>query len=463
MPTNEFRSLNFSAGLLRVIEEMGFTEMTPIQAASIPALLQGQDLIGQSHTGSGKTAAFIIPILQKIQIEVREPQALILCPTRELCDQVLKECRKFSKAFPGLQTVALVGGQPYPPQTQALNNGVHVIVGTPGRTLEHLRRNQFKASQLKTLVLDEADRMLDEGFADEMTAIIEELPQKKQTIFFSATFPESIEALSRKYQKNAVRVTIDKDVQDSPQIKQYLYEAESPQKIDTLLRILQRHPSACTLVFCRMKTTVAEIGEKLANMNVSSQVLHGDLSQPERDRATALFRNGSARILVATDVAARGLDIEMLELVINVDLPVSPEVYIHRIGRTGRAGRQGTAVSIATAFEALKIMEIEQATGVRMIRQNLGFENQHGLGAEFQKTSTKTIQIAGGKIDKLRAGDILGALTAQPGALLATDIGKIEIHERFSLVAVTTPVAEKALQKLRTTKIKGKKFKNYFA
>lgn len=463
MPTNEFRSLNLSAGLLRVIEEMGFTEMTPIQAASIPALLQGQDLIGQSHTGSGKTAAFIIPILQKIQIEVREPQALILCPTRELCDQVLKECRKFSKAFPGLQTVALVGGQPYPPQTQALNNGVHVIVGTPGRTLEHLRRNQFKASQLKTLVLDEADRMLDEGFADEMTAIIEELPQKKQTIFFSATFPESIEALSRKYQKNAVRVTIDKDVQDSPQIKQYLYEAESPQKIDTLLRILQRHPSACTLVFCRMKTTVAEIGEKLANMNVSSQVLHGDLSQPERDRATALFRNGSARILVATDVAARGLDIEMLELVINVDLPVSPEVYIHRIGRTGRAGRQGTAVSIATAFEALKIMEIEQATGVRMIRQNLGFENQHGLGAEFQKTSTKTIQIAGGKIDKLRAGDILGALTAQPGALLATDIGKIEIHERFSLVAVTTPVAEKALQKLRTTKIKGKKFKNYFA
>ncbi|MFM6929251.1 MAG: ATP-dependent RNA helicase DbpA [Bdellovibrio sp.] len=463
MPINDFRSLNLSAGLLRVIEEMGFTEMTPIQAASIPALLQGKDLVGQSHTGSGKTAAFIIPILQNIQIELRQPQALILCPTRELCDQVLKECRKFSKAFPGLQTVALVGGQPYPPQTQALNNGVQLIVGTPGRTLEHLNKNQLQANHLKTLVLDEADRMLDEGFADEMTAIIEELPQKKQTIFFSATFPETIEALSRKYQKNAVRVTIDKDVQESPQIKQYLYEAESPQKIDTLLKILQRHPSICTLVFCRMKSTVDEIGQKLESMNVSSQVLHGDLTQPERDRATALFRNGSARILVATDVAARGLDIEMLELVVNVDLPVSPEIYIHRIGRTGRAGRQGTAVSIATAFEALKIMEIEQATGVRMIRQNLGFENQHGLGPEFQKTATKTIQIAGGKIDKLRPGDILGALTAEPGALAATDIGKIEIHERFSLVAINTPASEKALQKLRTTKIKGKKFKNYFA
>lgn len=463
MPTNDFRSLNLSSGLLRVVEDMGFSEMTPIQAASIPALLQGKDLVGQSHTGSGKTAAFIIPILEKIQIAEREPQALILCPTRELCDQVLKECRKFSKAFPGLQTVALVGGQPYPPQTQALKNGVHVIVGTPGRTLEHLNKNQLQVNKLKTLVLDEADRMLDEGFADEMTAIIDELPEKKQTIFFSATFPETIEALSRKYQKSAVRVTIDKDAQASPQIKQYVYDAENPQKIETLIKILQRHPSACTLVFCRTKATVDEIGQRLEKMKVSSQVLHGDLTQPERDRATALFRNGSARILVATDVAARGLDIDMLELVVNVDLPISPEVYIHRIGRTGRAGRQGTAVSIATAFEAIKILEIEKATGVKMIRQNLGFENQHGLGAEFQKTATKTIQIAGGKLDKLRPGDILGALTAQPGAVAAADIGKIEIHERFSLVAVASPVAEKALEKLRTTKIKGSKFKTYFA
>lgn len=463
MTSNDFRSLNLAAGLLRVIEDMGFTEMTPIQAASIPALLQGKDLIGQSHTGSGKTAAFIISILQKIQIEAREPQALILCPTRELCDQVLKECRKFSKAFPGLQTVALVGGQPYPPQTQALNNGVHVIVGTPGRTLEHLRKNQLQVNKLKFLVLDEADRMLDEGFTDEMTAIIDELPEKKQTVFFSATFPETIEALSRKYQKNAARVTIDKSTQASPQIKQYVYEAENPQKTDNLIKILQRHPSACTIVFCRTKATVDEIGQRLEKMKVASQVLHGDLSQPERDRATALFRNGSARILVATDVAARGLDIEKLELVINVDLPINSEVYIHRIGRTGRAGREGTAVSIATAFEALKIVEIEKATGVKMIRQNLGFENQHGLGAEFQKTMTKTIQIAGGKLDKLRPGDILGALTAQPSPIASADIGKIEIHERFSLVAIATPSAEKALEKLRNTKIKGKKFKNYFA
>lgn len=463
MSKNDFHSLNLSAGLLRVIESMGFSEMTPIQAASIPALLQGKDLVGQSHTGSGKTAAFVIPILEKMQIEVRAPQALILCPTRELCDQVLKECRKFSKAFPGLQTVALVGGQPYPPQTQALKNGVHVIVGTPGRTLEHLKKGQLQVSELKTLVLDEADRMLDEGFAEEMTAIIDELPQQRQTVFFSATFPETIEALSHKYQKKAEHVVIDKDTQASPQIKQYVYEAENPQKIETLIKVLQRHPSACTLVFCRTKATVDEIGQVLEKMKVSSQVLHGDLTQPERDRATALFRNGSARILVATDVAARGLDIDTLELVVNVDLPIGPEVYIHRIGRTGRAGREGTAVSIATEFEVAKVHEIEKATGVKMIRQKLGFENQHGLGVEFQKTLTKTIQIAGGKLDKLRPGDILGALTAQPGGLAAADIGKIEIHERFSLVAVSSSVAESALRKLQNSKIKGSKFKTYFA
>ena len=463
MESKDFRSLNLSAGLLRVIESMGFSEMTPIQAASIPVLLQGKDLVGQSHTGSGKTAAFVIPILQRIQIAAQEPQALILCPTRELCDQVLKECRKFAKAFPGLQTVALVGGQPYPPQTLALRNGVHVIVGTPGRTLEHLKKDHLQVSELKTLVLDEADRMLDEGFADEMTVIIDELPKQRQTIFFSATFPETIENLSRKYQKNAVHVKIDKDVQALPQIKQYVYEAENPQKIEALIKVLQRHPSACTLVFCRTKATVEEIGQRLEKMKVSSQVLHGDLTQPERDRATALFRNGSARILVATDVAARGLDIETLELVVNVDLPISPEVYIHRIGRTGRAGREGSAVSIATAFEAGKVHEIEKATGVKMIRQKLGFENQYGLGAEFQKTLTKTIQIAGGKLDKLRPGDILGALTAQPGAIAAADIGKIEIHERFSLVAVSSSAADSALQKLRTGKIKGSKFKTYFA
>lgn len=459
MKTNDFRTLGLSEGLLRVIQEMGFAEMTPIQAASIPTLMAGRDLIGQSQTGSGKTAAFVIPILHKIKISLSQPQALILCPTRELCDQVLRECRKFSKSMPGFATVALVGGQPYPPQIQALQRGVHLIVGTPGRTLEHLKNSEVDLSQLSVLVLDEADRMLDEGFADEMTAIMDELPKRRQTIFFSATFPEGIEKLSQQYQKNAERVAIQADTQSSPSIEQYVYEAENPEKVQTLIKILQRHPSMCTLVFCRTKATVDEIGKLLAKSKVSVDVLHGDLEQNERDRATALFRNGSTRILVATDVAARGLDIDTLELVVNVDLPSSADIYTHRIGRTGRAGRKGTAVSISTAYEIVKVVEIEKATGVKMLRQPLGFNNQLGLGQEFQKTLMRTLQISGGRLDKLRPGDILGALTAQPEPLQAADIGKIEIHERYSYVAIRPFDADKALNKLRNSKIKGKKFK----
>ncbi|PIS10468.1 MAG: ATP-dependent RNA helicase DbpA [Bdellovibrio sp. CG10_big_fil_rev_8_21_14_0_10_47_8] len=463
LESNDFHSLSLQPGLLRVIEEMGFSKMTPIQAASIPVLLAGRDLVGQSQTGSGKTAAFIIPILSKIQVAASVPQAIILCPTRELCDQVLREARKFAKAFPGLQMVSLVGGQPYPPQIQALQRGMHLIVGTPGRTLEHLKNRELYVGDLKTLVLDEADRMLEEGFADEMTAIIDELPKDRQTVFFSATFPEGMEILSQKYQRQVVRVKIDQAIQTAPAIEQYVYECENPQKVETLIKILQRHPSMCTLVFCRTKATVDEIGKLLTKMKVSSEVLHGDLTQPERDRATSLFRNGSRRILVATDVAARGLDIDRLELVINVDLPSSPDIYIHRIGRTGRAGRAGVAVSISTAYEILKVAEIERTTGVRMIRQNLGFKNQFGLGQEFQTTLMKTLQISGGRSNKLRPGDILGALTSDPDALTAAEIGKIEIHDRFSYVAIDSLAAEKALEKLRTSKIKGSKFKIFLA
>ncbi len=461
MNKNDFYTLALSEKLLLAIKEMGFTEMTPIQAASIPVLLAGKDLVGQSQTGSGKTAAFIIPILQKIDIEKAQPQAMILCPTRELCDQVLRECRKFSRAFPGLQTVALVGGQPYPPQTQHLENGVHLIVGTPGRTLEHIKNGQVKTHQLRTLVLDEADRMLEEGFADEMTAILETLPLQRQTIFFSATFPETMELLSKKFQKNAERIKIVAENQKAPMIAQYIYESEAPKKVETLIRILQTHRSMCTLIFCRTKATVAEIGQLLTKSKVSCEVLHGDLEQSGRDRAIALFRSGSVRVLVATDVAARGLDIESLELVINVDLPSSPEIYIHRIGRTGRAGRNGVAVSISTAYEASKIEAIEKFTSVKMIRQKLEKKSSSDLGAEFQKTLMKTLQICGGRLDKLRPGDILGALTAEPQPILAAKIGKIEIHERHTHVAISPEIVEMALNKLKMKKIKGSKFKIY--
>jgi ATP-independent RNA helicase DbpA len=456
-----FNSLRVSESLLKCISDSGFSEMTPIQEKCIPALLEGSDLIGQSKTGSGKTAAFLIPLIEKLQGTEARPQALILCPTRELCDQVLREARKFSKALPGFQTVALVGGQPYPPQVQALGRGVQLIVGTPGRTLEHLKSGNFLAADIETLVLDEADRMLDEGFADEMTSILQELPQKRQTVLFSATFTENMKALCEKFLPAAVHVAIEELADEKLSIEQYNYECESEQKMETLIKVLQRHPSQCTLIFCRMKSTVDEVGKMLSEFKVSCQVLHGDLTQVERDRATAMFRNGSVRVLVATDVAARGLDIEHLELVVNLDLPINAETYIHRIGRTGRAGRTGSAVSISTPYEIPKIFEIEKTTGVKMIHQPLGFKNQLGLGQEFQATRNKTLQISGGRVDKLRPGDILGALTAAPGALSGQSIGKIEIHERFSYIAVNSVVAHQALQKLRLAKIKGHKFKAF--
>jgi ATP-independent RNA helicase DbpA len=457
--THNFSTLGLSENLLSIIDELGFTEMTPIQAAAIPPLLAGKDLIGQSKTGSGKTAAFVIPILQKIDATKSTPQALILCPTRELSDQVLRECQKFSQRMPNLRILGLVGGQPYPPQVEALVNGVHLIVGTPGRTLEHIKGGRVDTSQLKVLVLDEADRLFEEGFADDMKDIIEALPKKRQTLFFSATFPPSMKELSHLYLKNPERVKITEPSKNPSLIEQFAYDAEKPQKIETLIQILQKHPSMCTLIFCRMKITVDEVGKLLAKWKVNSQILHADLKQTERDRTTALFRNGSVRILVATDVAARGLDIDALELVINFDMPPNTETYIHRIGRTGRAGRKGTAVSIVTAYEAEMTAEIQKATNVKMIRKPLGPSHPSSLGPEFQKTLMKTILISTGNSEKIKADDIMAALTGGANPLSIEEIGKIEIQDQLSYVAVIPEVEEQALLQVRSTKFRGANLK----
>lgn len=459
--STDFKSLALSEDLLAVLSEQKLTAPTPIQAQSIPVLLQGQDLLGQSQTGSGKTLAFALPILQKIEINLRVPQALILCPTRELCDQVVREIRRFGKQKTGLQVLAVIGGMAHAPQLRALEQGVHIIVGTPGRVLEFLSNRRIPLDDLKTLVLDEADRMLDEGFADEMDAILSALPKERQTVLFSATLSERIQALSHKHQKDPQAISVGSELA-ALDIEQFVYTAENDEKLEMLIRILQQHPSLCTLVFCRTKASVSEILESLEKMNVSCAALHGDLEQSERDQVMARFRNGSLRILVATDVAARGLDIDHLELVVNYDLPPTAEVYVHRIGRTGRAGRKGAAVSMANGFEAIKLMEIEKLTKVPMIKRNLGFKNQLHLGREFQTASMKTLFIAGGRKDKLRPGDILGALTAGPKPLAATDIGKIEIHPGHTFLAIKTPQADQALDKLRREKIKGAKFKVYF-
>ncbi len=366
MKPNTFQSVNLAKEIMQALSESGFTEMTQVQSECIPVLIEGKDVIGQSATGSGKTAAFVIPVLQKINANKMQPQAIILCPTRELCDQVFKQATKFSKYLRQIKVAQLIGGRPIEEQERALAGGVHVIVGTPGRVLEHFKNKNFKTDLLKMIVLDEADRLLDEAFAEEIKTIMDLLPKKRQTIFFSATFPDVMNQLSQNYQTDPVKITIQQTETTKLQIQQFVYAAEKPEKMEMLLEILKKHPSKCTLIFCRTKSAVDEIGKRLKQEKMICEILHADLKQTERDATAAAFRKGKLNVLVATDVAARGLDIDILELVINFDLPSSTEIYIHRIGRTGRAGRKGAAVSLATDYEKDLVKQIEAATGVTM-------------------------------------------------------------------------------------------------
>jgi ATP-independent RNA helicase DbpA len=454
---NDFRSLQLADELLQVLTELGFEKPTEIQSQCIPILLAGKDLIGQSKTGSGKTAAFGLPMLQNVDLSLKRPQGLILCPTRELGAQVARDLKKMGRALTGLQVLPIAGGQPLRPQAEALQKGVHVIVATPGRLLDHLNRG-LDLSDLKILVLDEADKMLEMGFEQDLDSILQSLPAKRQTALFSATFPERIELLSRQFQNRPQKISIEHSSELAPMIEQIRYEEPETEKINLLARILQQHPASSCIIFCNQKATVAEIGQLLQEQKVAAGALHGDLEQRDRDKVLALFRNGSYRILVATDVAARGLDIDSLELVINYDLPSPADVYVHRIGRTGRAGKTGTAISITKPNDALKVFEYEKATGQKIQLGSLGFKNQHGLGGIFQMAKMQTLTISGGRKDKLRPGDILGALTNGSPALTSSEIGKIEIHDQLSYVAVEFSAAKKAFEKLRDGRIKGKRF-----
>lgn len=462
MEQDNFSSLPLSSELLTVAKELGFAKITPIQRESIPHLLEGKDVIGQAQTGSGKTAAFSLPILNKIRLQDKTLQALILCPTRELAAQVVVEIRKWGRRYEGLQVLALTGGQSGREQAEAMERGVQIAVGTPGRIVDLLDRRRLDLATITTLVLDEADKMLEMGFADELKAIMNLAPVKRQTVLFSATFPESIEALSRKYQKSPVVVKIEEVSSRLPAIEQYVYDTPIEDKMNTLFRVLQQHPSDSTIVFFNMKATINEIAEKMDSLGVSYGSLHGDLEQRDRDRVMTMFRNGSYRILLATDVAARGLDIENLELVVNYDFPQQPDIYIHRIGRTGRAGKAGVAVTFTDPRDAVRIMELEKAAGTKFIRKPLGFKNQYGLNKELRQAAMTTLSISGGRKDKLRPGDILGALTRASGGLDAKQVGKIEVQDKYSYVAVATDVADVAMESLRLGRIKGQKFQVKF-
>jgi ATP-independent RNA helicase DbpA len=468
MSSAEFNNTALSASLLEVVKELGYERMTPIQAQSIPLLLEGKDLIGQSKTGSGKTAAFGLPILEKIQLSDRRVQTLVLCPTRELCTQVAREIRKLGRKNSGLQVLIISGGQPMFTQVNALDRGVHWVVGTPGRVLDHLNRGTLDLRGVHTLVLDEADRMLEMGFQMDMERILKALPEKRQSILFSATFPKTIEGISRNYQKNPVRVTIQEQSDQVPQIRQVRYQVQPEVKLEALLWLIQQNKPQSAIIFCNLKATVTDLTNAMTRLGISVACIHGDLEQNDRDRVMAKFRNESIRFLIATDVAARGLDVKDLDAVFNYDLPSKADIYVHRIGRTGRAGQRGLAITLATEREEFKIKSIENYTKTPIETKtlpSLGANSTALLKKDFATDAQdlsapkmQTLYISGGRKDKVRPGDILGALTGEAGGLKASDVGKIEIHDRFSYVALSKQVASMALQRLRDGRIKGRKF-----
>lgn len=386
---------------------------------------------------------------------------MVVCPTRELSAQVAREIRKLGRGHAGLQVLVLSGGEPLGPQLGSLERGVHIVVGTPGRLLDHWNRGTLKPDRIKTVVLDEADRMLDMGFGADVEQILSAMPKQRQTVLFSATFPNSIEEMCRVHQQGGVRITIEEPEEAVHDIEQLAVMVEPDNKTNALLAVFDRFNPESALVFCNFKATVGELAHTLATAGVGADALHGDLDQFHRDQVLAKFRNRSVRVLIATDVAARGLDVEDLELVVNYELPDKAEIYVHRIGRTGRAGKGGRALSLVSARDRKRIDAIEASTGTRPTTITLGKSPDKDVpkvGVDLT-SPMDTILISGGRKDKVRAGDILGALTGEAGGLAGTDIGKIEIQDRLSYVAVARRVSRKAVQSLNAGRIKGKRFR----
>ena len=450
-----FSSLDLQPALLSNLADIGYTEMTLVQAETLPRLIGGADVLARAKTGSGKTAAFGLGLLNKLDAAAFRTQALVLCPTRELADQVSKEVRRLARGIPNVKILTLCGGAPLGPQLASLQHSPHVIVGTPGRVLKHLRKATVKLGALKTLVFDEADRMLDMGFADELNAILEFLPKNRQTLLFSATYPESIAAVSQRVQRNPVIVDVTDDEQPA-QIVQSWCSVTRDNRNAELVRALRAWGGELNLVFCNTRVDVTEVADYLKSQNIAAVALHGGLDQNERTEVLVRFANRSAAVLIATDVAARGLDVKDLDAVFNYELPKQAEVYVHRIGRTARAGKQGVAVSLVEPREEWRWEEIEALLPDAFPRQ-CGIPDARRSADPLSPAMT-TLQISGGRKNKLRPGDLLGALTAE-GGVPGDSVGAIDLFEACSYVAVGNAEAQKALRQLANRPIKGKKYR----
>ncbi|MBL4730368.1 MAG: ATP-dependent RNA helicase DbpA [Sulfurimonas sp.] len=446
-----FSKLSLSSEMISNLDKIGYISMTPIQEDSLPLILKGADVIAQAKTGSGKTAAFGIGLLQKLQVKKFRVQALVLCPTRELADQVAKELRIIAKFAHNIKILTLCGGSAFGPQLGSLAHGAHIIVGTPGRILKHLDKKTLSLENLETLVLDEADRMLDMGFIEEIDKVLEYAPKTRQTLLFSATYTNEISFISKRIQRDAVSVkTVSTEVQNK--IDEHFYEVKEYDKTQTLINIFAHFKPENIIVFTNTKIAAKELAENLAKNKIDALAIHGDLEQYERNDVLVQFSNKSCPVLIATDVAARGLDIKELSMVVNFDMPHTVETYTHRIGRTARAGNEGIAISLYTENEREDSMEYEDGKrsfeDASVLKKSNSFE---------MKPQFVTLVIEGGKKDKLRAGDVLGALTGDSG-LNGSSIGKIDIYDRQAYVAIQREKINEAHKKLTSGKIKNKKF-----
>lgn len=454
-PATSFSTLPLGPAVQANLQRLGYLEMTPIQAASLPPALLGKDIIAQAKTGSGKTAAFALALLANLNARRFAVQSLVLCPTRELADQVTSEVRRLARAEDNIKVVTLVGGVPLRGQLATLEHGAHVVVGTPGRVLDHLQRGSLQLDAVNTLVLDEADRMLDMGFFEEIAGVIRLCPPQRQTLLFSATYPEEIDRLAAQFMREPLTVKVEAQ-HAAGQIDQRWYEVTEAQRLPAVGKLLDHFRPDSTLAFCNTKARCRELVEALRARGFSALALHGDLEQRDRDQVLVRFANRSCSVLVATDVAARGLDIASLAAVISVDVSPDAEVHIHRIGRTGRAGETGLALCLASLDEMGSVGRIEQLQNRPSEWHPLAELTPAGGGP--LKPAMATLHIQGGRKEKIRPGDVLGALTKDLG-LTREQVGKIDVNEFATYVAVQGAIAQDVAKRLGAARIKGKAVK----
>ncbi len=450
-----FTNLTLRSELQSSIAIQGYESMTPVQEQTLPHLLNGKDLIAQAKTGSGKTAAFAIALLNKLDAQLYCTQALVLCPTRELADQVASEIRRLASNIPNIKLLTLYGGKAMGPQLASLRRDPHIVVGTPGRILKHIEKETLHLDKVQTLVLDEADRMLDMGFHDDIMKIISQTASSRQTLLFSATYPEAIKQISDKVQGDPVDIRVEAS-HHSPDIEQVFYQIENSKREEALYKVIAHYRPESTLVFCNTKQQCQELANEFRQHDLHALALHGDLEQFERDQVLTQFSGKSSSILIATDVAARGLDVKELAAVINYELSHDPEVHIHRIGRTARAGSKGLAVSLFTDSERRRLEAIEQYQGspaTLVSVSTLKIPEKLKLYPPMV-----TIFVNAGRKEKLRPGDLLGALTAS-GEIAGEQIGKITLFDKVAYVAVEQKMAKQALTMLADGKIKGRNYR----